>query len=41
MKRSTTLLSVTVLLAGCLLQSACAAPPVLTGPVYEFDVGKP
>jgi len=37
MKRATTLLSVTVLLAGCLLQSACAEPPVLTGRVYDFD----
>ncbi|REE18620.1 conjugative transfer protein CagX [Paraburkholderia sp. BL23I1N1] len=37
MKQATTLLSATVLLAGCLLQSACAEPPPMTGPVYDFD----
>lgn len=37
MKRATTLLSVPVLLASCLLQSACAEPPVVTGPAYDFD----
>ncbi|CAN7630112.1 TrbG/VirB9 family P-type conjugative transfer protein [Paraburkholderia sp. DD10] len=37
MKHATTLLSVPVLFASCLLQSACAEPPVVTGPVYNFD----
>ena len=37
MKRATTLLSVPALLVGCLLQSACAEPPVVTGPAYDFD----
>ncbi|TCG08602.1 conjugal transfer protein TrbG [Paraburkholderia steynii] len=37
MKNLTTLLSVTVLLVGCLIQLACAEPPVVTGPVYNFD----
>ncbi|WP_175684581.1 TrbG/VirB9 family P-type conjugative transfer protein [Burkholderia anthina] len=37
MKRATTLLSVPVLFASCLLQAACAEPPVVTGPAYDFD----
>lgn len=37
MKNFATLLSVTVLLAGCLLQSVCAEPPAATGPAYDFD----
>ncbi|SFT83988.1 TrbG/VirB9 family P-type conjugative transfer protein [Paraburkholderia aspalathi] len=37
MKQATTLLSATVLVAGCLLQSARAEPPPMTGPVYDFD----
>ncbi|MEC5406588.1 TrbG/VirB9 family P-type conjugative transfer protein [Paraburkholderia sp. MPAMCS5] len=37
MKHTTTLLFVPVLFASCLLQSACAEPPVLTGAVYDFD----
>lgn len=37
MKHATTLLSATVLVAGCLLQSACAAPPPVAGLVYDFD----
>ncbi|MDR5646441.1 TrbG/VirB9 family P-type conjugative transfer protein [Burkholderia cenocepacia] len=37
MKPFTALLSATVLLAGCLLQSACAEPRPVTGPVYDFD----
>lgn len=37
MKRATTLLSVPVLFASCLLQLACAEPPVVTGPAYNFD----
>ncbi|WP_343671309.1 TrbG/VirB9 family P-type conjugative transfer protein [Paraburkholderia heleia] len=35
--KPTTLLSVCALLAGCLLQSAYAEPPVVTAPVYDFD----
>lgn len=37
MKHATTLLSVPVLLANCLLQSAYAEPPVVTGLAYDFD----
>ncbi|CAM2187813.1 Conjugal transfer protein [Paraburkholderia sacchari] len=37
MKHATALLSVPVLFAICLLQSACAEPPVVTGPAYDFD----
>ncbi|WP_288829536.1 TrbG/VirB9 family P-type conjugative transfer protein [uncultured Paraburkholderia sp.] len=37
MKPLTALSSATVLVAGCLLQSACAEPSPLTGPVYDFD----
>ncbi|MDR8398461.1 MULTISPECIES: TrbG/VirB9 family P-type conjugative transfer protein [Paraburkholderia] len=37
MKRATTLLSATILVAGCLLRSACAEPPPVAGPVYDFD----
>ncbi|WP_126227739.1 TrbG/VirB9 family P-type conjugative transfer protein [Burkholderia ambifaria] len=37
MKNFTSSLSATVLVAGCLLQSACAEPPPVTGPVYDFD----
>lgn len=36
MKRIFTLLSVPVLLASCLLQLACAEPPVPSGPLYDF-----
>ncbi|PRY06123.1 TrbG/VirB9 family P-type conjugative transfer protein [Paraburkholderia sp. BL25I1N1] len=37
MKHSTSvLLSAPLLVASCMLQSACAEPP-LTGPVYDFD----
>ncbi|WZV81229.1 TrbG/VirB9 family P-type conjugative transfer protein [Burkholderia pseudomallei] len=36
MKSATTLLAVAALLAGCLLQSACAEVPVVTGRVYDF-----
>ncbi|RKE39568.1 conjugative transfer protein CagX [Paraburkholderia sp. BL23I1N1] len=37
MKHSTsTLLSALLLVAGCMLQSACAEP-LLTEPVYDFD----
>lgn len=37
MKRLTSSLSATVLVTGCLLQSACAEPPPASGPVYYFD----
>lgn len=37
MKRATTLLFANILVAGCLLQSACAEPPTVAGPVYDFD----
>ena len=37
MKHATTLLSATIVIAGCLLQSACAESPPLAGPVYDFD----
>ncbi|MFC5428033.1 TrbG/VirB9 family P-type conjugative transfer protein [Paraburkholderia denitrificans] len=37
MKYATALFSATVLIAGCLLQSACAEPPPLAGPLYDFD----
>lgn len=37
MKHATTLLSATIVIAGCLLQSACAEPPPLARPVYDFD----
>lgn len=37
MKPFTALLSATVLLTACLLQSACAEPPSATSPVYDFD----
>ncbi|PQV44109.1 TrbG/VirB9 family P-type conjugative transfer protein [Paraburkholderia sp. BL21I4N1] len=34
---TSTLLSALLLVAGCMLQSACAEPPATTGPVYDFD----
>jgi len=38
MKRSASiLLSATLVFTGCVLQSACAEPPLATGPVYDFD----
>ncbi|WP_261504505.1 TrbG/VirB9 family P-type conjugative transfer protein [Burkholderia multivorans] len=37
MKHATALLSATIVIAVCLLQSACAEPPPLAGPVYDFD----
>ncbi|MFT4066699.1 TrbG/VirB9 family P-type conjugative transfer protein [Paraburkholderia sp.] len=37
MKPFTALLSPTVLLTACLLQSACAEPPTAIAPVYDFD----
>lgn len=37
MKHATTLLSATIAIAGCLLQSACAEPPPVAGPLYDFD----
>lgn len=30
-------LSVSLLVAGCMLQSACAEPPVAATPLYDFD----
>ncbi|HDR9017887.1 TrbG/VirB9 family P-type conjugative transfer protein [Burkholderia multivorans] len=37
MKHAINLLSSTVLVAGCLLQSACAESSPVAGPVYDFD----
>jgi hypothetical protein len=37
MKHFTSSLCATVLVAGCLLQSACAEQPPVSGPVYDFD----
>ncbi|MCA8057458.1 MULTISPECIES: TrbG/VirB9 family P-type conjugative transfer protein [Burkholderia cepacia complex] len=38
MKHSTSAaLSAALLVAGCMLQTACAEPPVATAPVYNFD----
>lgn len=37
MKHFNSSFSVAVLVAGCLVQSACAEPPPATAPVYDFD----
>ncbi|WP_157130358.1 TrbG/VirB9 family P-type conjugative transfer protein [Burkholderia pseudomallei] len=38
MKHSaSTVLSASLLVAGCMLESACAEPPAATVPVYDFD----
>ncbi|NIF78110.1 conjugal transfer protein TrbG [Paraburkholderia sp. Cy-641] len=37
MKHPTTVLSAAALIAGCMLQSACAEQPPVSGPVYDFD----